>query len=310
VIESVRLGTRGSALARRQTGEVEASLRAAYPSLEISVEIISTQGDQHPDAPLAEFGNVGAFTSALEGQLRAGAIDLAVHSYKDLPTRSESGVVVAAVPPRRNPADVLVSKGGYRLETLPLGATVGTGSPRRAAQLLNQRPDLRILDIRGNVDTRVSKALAQDGIYDAIVLAYAGLERLERLEVISEVLSQEVMLPAPAQAALAVQCRDDVEWRTLLEPINHLPTECAVAAERAFLSMLEAGCALPVAAYGVVEDNQLRLSGRVISVEGATRIDVSDSAPFSDVQAAQRLGEQLAELAKAQGGAAILEAAR
>lgn len=310
MIDSVRLGTRGSVLALKQDNEVVDGLRAAHPQLEIILEIITTQGEQHPDLPLSEFGSVGAFTSTLEGQLRAGTLDLAVHSYKDLPTQTVPGAIIGAAPPRRNPADVLVSRGEYTLEALPHGATVGTCSSRRAAQLLHLRSDLRILDIRGNVDTRVNKALADDGVYDAIVLAYAGLERLGRLDVISEILSFEVMLPAPAQAALAVQCRDEAEWRALLHPINDLATDCAVAAERAFLSVLEGGCALPVAAYATVEGDLLCLSARVVSPDGTRRIDVTGSAPFENVDEAQMLGTRLADEAKAQGAAAILESVR
>lgn len=310
MIGLVRMGTRGSALALKQTNEVVDCLHAAHPQLEIAVTVISTQGDQRPDVPLTDFGSVGAFTSTLEMGLRVGTIDLAVHSYKDLPTQITPGAVVGAVSPRRNPADVFISREGYMLETLPSGATVGTCSSRRTAQLLHHRPDLRVIDIRGNVDTRINKALAKDGVYDAIVLAYAGLERLGRLDVISEILSFEVMLPAPAQAALAVQCRDNAEWRMLLQPINDLEVECAVAAERTFLAALEAGCALPVAAYATVGGNLLRLIGRVIAPDGTKQIDVNGSAPFDDVEAAQELGAQLAEEAKAQGAVVLLESVR
>lgn len=310
MVSSVRLGTRGSTLALKQTDEVLERLRAAHPQLEVAVEIVSTQGDQRPDVPLTDFGSVGAFTSTLEMALRAGTIDLAVHSYKDLPTQSDSSVVVGAAPLRRNPADVLISRDGFRLDTLPHGATVGTCSSRRTAQLLHQRPDLRVIDIRGNVDTRINKALAKDGVYDAIVLAYAGLERLGRLDVISEILSFEVMLPAPAQAALAVQSRNEDEWKTMLHPVNDLAVESAVAAERAFLATLEAGCALPVAAYAGVEGTMLNLQGRVIAPDGTRRIDVSGSAPFEGVTSARQFGVALAHEANAQGALEILESVR
>lgn len=310
MISTARVGTRGSALARQQTEEVVESLRAAHSGLQITIEIVSTHGDQRPDVPLSEFGSAGAFTSNLEWQVRAGAIDLAVHSYKDLPTKSKPGAVIGATPPRHNPADVLISRGGHRLANLPCGATVGTGSRRRAAQLLRYRPDLRILDIRGNVDTRLNKLFAPDGAYDAIVLAYAGLARLGRLDAISQILPLEVMLPAPAQAALAVECRDEDAWRTLLNPINHPETEGAVTAERAFLAAFEGGCSLPVAAYAEVSDGQLRLIGRVVSADGTSQIDVSASAPFTDTDAAAALGVSLADEAKGQGALALLEVAR
>lgn len=310
MINSAKMGTRGSTLALTQTNQVVDCLRAAHPNLEVTVTIVTTQGDQRPDVPLNDFGSVGAFTSTLETQLKAGAIDLAVHSYKDLPTQITPGAIVGAAPFRRNPADVLVSREGYTLETLPHGAKVGTCSSRRTAQLLHHRPDLQIIDVRGNVDTRINKALAKDSAYDAIVLAHAGLERLGRLDVISEILPFEIMLPAPAQAALAVQCRDDAEWRTLLQPINDPSVEYAVAAERAFLSTLEAGCALPVAAHAVVEGKTLTLRGRVISPDGTQKIDVMGSAPIEGVESAQRLGNQLAEEANAQGAMQVLESMR
>jgi hydroxymethylbilane synthase len=306
----VRLGTRGSALARRQTDQVADRLLEAHPRLQIAVEIVSTHGDQRPDVPLSDFGSAGAFTSNLEWQVRAGLIDLAVHSYKDLPTDSQPGAVIGATPPRHNPADVLVSRGGHKLDTLPRGATVGTGSRRRAAQLLRYRPDLRILDIRGNVDTRLNKLFAPGGAYDAIVLAYAGLARLARLDVISQILPLEIMLPAPAQAALAVQCRDEYPWRALLNPINDPETECAVTAERTFLAALDGGCSLPVAAYAEVVADQLRLTGRVVSPDGTSQIDVSAAAPFADTEAAVALGQELADEAKGQGALAILETVR
>jgi hydroxymethylbilane synthase len=310
LIDSVKLGTRGSALALTQTNEVVDCLHAAHPQLDVTVTIISTHGDQRTDVPLTDFGTVGAFTSTLETQLKAGIIDLAVHSYKDLPTQITPGTIVGAAPFRRNPADVLISRKGYTLETLPQGAKVGTCSSRRTAQLLHHRPDLHILDVRGNVDTRINKALAQDGMYDAIMLAYAGLERLGRLDVISQILPFEIMLPAPAQAALAVQCRDDHEWRTLLQPVNDPVVECAVAAERAFLSTLEAGCALPVAAYALVDATTMTLHGRVISPDGKQKIDVTGSAPLEGVESAQHLGTQLADEAKAQGAFEVLESIR
>ncbi|MCX6030346.1 MAG: hydroxymethylbilane synthase [Chloroflexi bacterium] len=307
---SLRLGTRGSALARWQTDYVAGLLRAAWPGLTCEVEVFHTQGDRVLDTPLSLLGGKGVFTAELEAALHSGAIDLAVHSLKDLPTKLPPGLALAAVPPRAEAADVLVSRDGYTVETLPRAATVGTGSRRRAAQLLHRRPDLRILDVRGNVDTRIRKALAADGSYDALLLAYAGLARLGRLEVISQMLPLEIMLPAPGQGALGIQCRDEPPTLALLAPLDHAPTRQAVDAERAFtysvlscLVGLGGGCAVPIAAYATVETGLLRLTGRVTAVDGSAQLDVTIVGPATD---AARLGARLAEMALAQGAGAIL----
>lgn len=299
------LGTRGSALARWQADHVAGLLRAAWPALTWEVRVFHTQGDQMPDTPLPALGGKGAFTAELEAALRAGAIDLAVHSLKDLPTNLPAGLVLGAVPLRAEATDVLVSRAGYTLETLPRGAAVGTSSRRRAAQLLYHRPDLRILDIRGNVDTRVRKALAADSLYDAILLAYAGLARLGRVGVISQALPLEVMLPAPAQGALGIQCRDEAPIRSLLAPLDHPPTRQAVEAERAFLAGLGGGCAIPVAAYATVEAGQLHLRGRVTALDGSRQLDVALSGPATE---AASLGTRLAQMALAQGAMEMLAA--
>src|SRR5437016_9752631 len=185
----IRLGTRGSALARWQTAYVCELLKASCPRLSLEVQVITTYGDQVVDTPLPLVGGKGVFTAELEAALKRGTIDLATHSLKDLPTEPPQGLAAGAVPRRANPADVMISRCGYTLETLPTGATVGTSSQRRTAQLLHCRPDLHIANIRGNVDTRIRKALDPSGPYDAIILAYAGLERLDYLNVISEILS-------------------------------------------------------------------------------------------------------------------------
>ncbi len=300
--KTVRIGTRGSALARWQTDHVAALLQTAHPDLRVEVEIITTQGDRVIDKPLAQVGGKGVFTAELEAALRSGAIDFAVHSLKDLPTESPDGLPIGAIPTRANPADVLVSRDGLTLATLPQGARVGTSSRRRAAQLLHLRPDLQILDIRGNVDTRIRKAL--DGGYDAILLAFAGLERLGRLEAISQQLSLDDMLPAPGQGALAVQCRDETASLDLLAPIRHAVTTSAVTAERAFLAGLGGGCSLPIAAYAEVDDATLHLRGRVNSPDGKQQIDVMLTG---QVDQAETLGYALADQALAQGAAALLE---
>ncbi len=301
----VRIGTRGSALARWQADHVAGLLKAAYPRLAIDVEIITTRGDRVIESPLPEIGGKGLFTAELESALRGGRIDLAVHSLKDLPTDDPEGLALGAVPQRAAPADVLISRRRRTLNDLPHGAAVGTSSRRRAAQLVVARPDLRLLDVRGNVPTRIDKALDPAGPYDAIVLARAGLERLGRLDAVSEVLSLVVMLPAPGQGALAVQCRDESAWRTLLGPLDHAPTRAAVTAERAFLAGLGGGCAVPIAAYAVVDGGSLSLRGRVIALDGSRRIEVSLTGRADEGHA---LGRRLAEHALEQGAAAILEA--
>lgn len=307
----IRLGTRGSDLARWQTGYVLNLLKAAWPGLTADVEIISTQGDRVLDTPLPLVGGKGLFTAELEAALHSRQIDLAVHSLKDLPTETPDGLIVGGIPSRTNPADVLVSRGNYTLEMLPHKATIGTSSHRRAAQLLHLYPDIRIVDIRGNVDTRIRKAFDPDGPYDAILLAYAGLERLGRLDVVSEVLPFEYMLPAPGQGALAVQCRDEAASLDLLAPIHDLQTAVAVTAERAFLAGLGGGCTVPVGAYASAsETGSLWLRGRVTSVDGRQQIDVSTVLQATSMEAAVRAGAELAQKALEQGANVLLEEAR
>jgi len=309
---SLRLGTRGSALARWQTDHVAGLLAEAWPGLACEVVLFRTQGDRVLDTPLPLIGGKGVFTAELEAALQGGEIDLAVHSLKDLPTGGpapfETGagarrLTLGAVPRRADARDVLVSRAGFRLESLPHGATVGTGSPRRSAQLLHHRPDLRILEVRGNVDTRVRKALAANSPYDAILLAHAGLERLGLADAISEVLPLEIMLPAPAQGALGIQCRDEAPILSLLAPLNHDATRQSVDAERAFLVGLGGGCSVPIAAYATLEAGCLRLRGRVTSTDGRKQLDSTASGPAED---AVRLGTQLAENVLAQGASEIL----
>jgi hydroxymethylbilane synthase len=306
ILQTVTLGTRGSALARHQTDNVCAMLRAAWPSLDIRVQIMTTRGDQVVDTPLPLIGGKGLFTAELENALHNRQIDIAVHSLKDLPTENPAGLAIGATPPRANPQDALISRQGYTLKTLPRGAKVGTCSTRRTAQLLRQRPDVQPVDIRGNIDTRIRKTLDTDGIYDAIILACAGLERLNQMHVVSEILALEAMLPAPGQAALGVQCRDEADSLALVAPINHAETQLAVTAERAFLATLGGGCSLPVAAYASLEGTLLRLYGRVSAPDGTRHIDVQQSGE-ANLIAARQLGDNAAQTALAQGAAALLE---
>lgn len=292
---TLRIGTRGSALALAQTGHVADALRAAGADVEIVT--ISTPGDRS-SAPIAEIG-IGVFTSALRDALANGEIDVAVHSYKDLPTARDPRLSLAAVPPREDPRDALVARDGLTLGELPAGARVGTGSPRRAAQLEALGLGLEVVALRGNVDTRIRKV--NDGELDAVVLARAGIARLGRTAEITETLEPIQMLPAPAQGALAVECRvDDVDTEHLLRStLDDSASRAAVAAERALLAALEAGCSAPVGALAdVVEDLDdqgavvLRLSLR--GVMAAEDGDLLRASATGDLTAAEELGRALA----------------
>jgi len=293
--------TRPSALARWQTSHVIRLLQAAHPELECHELVITTRGDRVLDRPLPEIGGKGLFTSELENALLSGEVHAAVHSLKDLPVEDTAGIVVAAIPERESAYDVLVST-EYTLSNLPEFARVGTCSLRRSAQLLAHRPDLTILPLRGNVDTRVRKLL--NGEYDAIVLAYAGLARLGLQSHITETFTLDVMLPAPGQGALAVQCRaDDVDTLKVLEVIHDPLTAAAVKAERAFLAGLGGGCSLPVAAFAEKNNGSIILTGAVISADGkqSIRLSAVDEDPY-------QLGERLAGLVLERGAADLLRA--
>ncbi len=302
----VRFGSRGSALALWQTRHVAALLQSLHPGLRIEFETIRTQGDQILDKALPLIGGKGLFTAELEAALHAGTIDCAVHSLKDLPTEMPPGLAIAAVPARVDPADALVSRQGYRLATLPQGAKVGTSSTRRGAQLLLKRPDLQLLDIRGNVDTRIRKALDPDGPYDAILLARAGLERLERLDVVSETIALDNMLPAPGQGALAVQTRAEPAILELFAPLQDWASLHAVTAERAFLAHMGGGCAVPIAAHGEWRDGHLNLRGRICSPDGRRCVEVTHAGAAADAGAVLAAGEAMARDALARGAAELL----
>jgi len=297
-------GTRGSALARRQTNMVAEKLQLRFPSLHIEKIIFTTRGDKELSKPLPEIGGKGLFTAELETAIHNGNINLAVHSLKDLPTENPAGLILGAILPRENPADVLVSRNGYTLNTLPQNATVGTSSLRRAAQLLAYRPDLQIESLRGNVDTRVKKALDKNGTYDAIVLAAAGLNRMELAAHISQYLPFALMLPAPGQGAVAVQCRaDDAETLELLTNIHHPPTQQSVVAERAFLAGLGGGCSVPVGALATISKGEMTLEGMVASVDGTRIIRLTHNGTADH---AEQIGIKLAQMALEKGAAEIL----
>ncbi len=295
--------TRPSALARWQTRWVIQALEKMHPGLVCEEKIVSTQGDRILDKPLPKIGGKGLFTQELECELLTKVADCAVHSLKDLPVESAPGLVIGCIPPRAEVRDALISKNGYSLETLPPASVVGTSSLRRAAQVLAARPDLVAASLRGNVDTRLRKAL--EGQYDAIILAGAGLQRLGLEAHVTQWLPLETMLPAPAQGALAVQCRaDDRETLDLLAALDHAPTRTAVTAERQFLLKLGGGCAVPVAALGLMNDEppaSLRLMGLVASPDGKLVIKVTGEGNDPLI-----LGSELACDALAQGADALL----
>lgn len=323
----LRVGTRGSDLALAQSGQI-----AGRVAGEDRVELVRvrTHGDVDRTSPLAQIGGTGVFVTAVREALLGGEVDAVVHSAKDLPTAPVPGIVMACVPEREDPRDALCARDGLTLDTLPQGAKVGTGSPRRAAQLRRARPDLEVVGIRGNVETRLARALGEDADLDAVVLAAAGLLRLGRSEVISELLSPDVLLPAPAQGALAVECAETSAgawFESGMRAADHAPTRAAVAAERSLLRTLEAGCSAPVGALGTVtgsgsdgsddasEGSVLTLRGLAISEDGtqvfegtrSTPVDLADPAALE--ADAVRLGQDLAADLLEAGAARVLSAA-
>jgi hydroxymethylbilane synthase len=300
-----RLGSRGSKLARWQSDWVGARLRERGVAVEV-IEITTT-GDVQQSGPVTNIGGQGVFTKEIQAALLAGTVDFAVHSLKDLPTASAPSLVLAAIPEREDVADALVAREGHKLADLPQGAVVGTGSLRRRAQLLALRPDLRLQEIRGNVDTRLRKL--DEGQYDAIVLAAAGLNRLGLDARITELLAPPRMLPAPGQGALAIECRsDDPEAMQPLAPLDHAATRAAVVAEREVLAALHGGCSAPIAAWGRTVDGMLELDGLVASLDG-TRVLKARATSAAD-ESAEVLGRQVAEALLAQGAAELVAAAR
>ncbi|HEY0738337.1 MAG TPA: hydroxymethylbilane synthase [Herpetosiphonaceae bacterium] len=297
------LATRGSKLALAQAETIAAMLRSAHSGLEIELRIIQTKGDLVLDRALSRIGDKGLFVKEIEQALLDGTADLAVHSCKDLPSALPEALTLAAFPRRADPRDVLISRHNLRLNDLPTGAIIGTSSLRRACQIRHLRPDVQVIDLRGNVDTRLRKAQSED--YDAIVLAAAGLERLSLSDVVTEVFDPAVMLPAVAQGALAVECRaDDAEVCDLLAALNDAATECAVHAERAFLARLEGGCQVPIAAHATIAGDTVRLHGLIGTPDGAQVVGGEHIGTIAD---AAMVGVTLAETLLNQGGAAILE---
>lgn len=313
----IRLGTRASALATTQSGLVAKRLEE-LTGRPVELVRIKTEGDVKTGS-LASLGGTGVFVTALREALLDGRCDVAVHSLKDLPTTPEPGLTFVT-PERANPRDALCARDGLTLATLPHGGRVGTGSPRRAAQIRSARPDLDVVDIRGNVGTRLNRALGPDADLDAVVLAYAGLARLDRTDVVSEVLDVDVVSPAPGQGALAVEVRTaDIVSEAGATPrvpdlaeaihlLDHRPTRLAVLAERSVLARLEAGCAAPVGAFATVAGTALKLRALVAAVDGSERMAHAGEALLSpDVapevldDAARALGVSIAENLLADG---------
>lgn len=309
---AIRIGTRGSRLARWQAEWVAGRLRAHHPGLSVALIEIRTQGDRDRNTPLAAMaggsGGTGLFTKEIQRAVVEGTVDVAVHSLKDLPTRGPEGLVLAAVPPREDVADALIAPRHRTLDALPPGARVGTSSPRRRAQILSLRPDLEVVTVRGNVETRLNHAL--DGRLDAVVLAWAGLHRLGLEGNVTERLEPPRFLPAVGQGALGIECRrDDPATQALLQPLDDPATHRAVVAERAALAELEGGCIIPMAAWardvlpGMGEGEGLAIDAVVLDPDGRERVAASLRGPRDDPDG---LGRRAAELLRDRGAGPLL----
>ncbi len=292
----LRIGTRGSPLALVQANDVRVRLLARFPELAergVAIEIIKTSGDRIQDRNLSEIGGKGLFTKEIEEALFERHIDLAVHSMKDMPTVLPPGLSLAAVLPREDARDVLISATATTLAALPQGTVVGTSSLRRRAQLLHRRPDLRIVDFRGNVDTRLGKL--RDGVAEATILARAGLNRLGRDDVAGALLAPEDFLPAVAQGIVTIECRDDDrDTRAMVAALGDVDTQCCADAERALLLVLDGSCRTPIAGYAVHEKDGLWLRGLVVAPDGSKAIAGERRGPTSDAEAlGSDLGREL-----------------
>ena len=291
--KTLKIGTRGSKLALWQANWVKSSLEAKHPFLSIELEIIKTKGDKILDVPLAKVGGKGLFVKEIEEALLDGKIDLAVHSMKDMPGDIPDGLCIGAIPQREIPQDVLISRNKNRLSKLGSGAKIGTSSLRRKAQLLHARPDLVVLPLRGNLDTRLKKLETEN--LDAIILAAAGVKRLGLENRITEYLDETIMLPAVGQGALCIEVRqDDPVVEPVVASLEHPQTRTVILGERAFLNRLEGGCQVPIAAYGRIDNNTFTLAGLVATVDGKTLIKETlagseDSSEIIGTKLADRL---------------------
>ncbi|MGB9040725.1 MAG: hydroxymethylbilane synthase [Acinetobacter calcoaceticus] len=303
-MKTLKIATRQSPLALWQAEYIRARLQELHPDLTVELVKFVTQGDKILDTPLAKIGGKGLFVKELEAALLDGRADLAVHSMKDVPMALPEGLTLAVICEREDPLDAFVSNQFEKFADLPQGAKVGTSSLRRKSQILKQRPDLQIIDLRGNVGTRLGKL--DDGQYDAIILASAGLKRLGLSERIRHCLAPDISLPAVGQGALGLECRAaDNEVLSLIQPLLHQETDVCVRAERAFNAYLEGGCQVPIAGYATLQNGQIHIEGRVGSADGQTllRAELTDEASN-----AQQLGENLARNLLDQGAGELLKA--
>lgn len=296
------IGTRQSLLALWQSNHIAGLLRKQYPDCQVTLKKIVTKGDRILDVPLAQIGGKGLFTKEIETELLDGTVDLAVHSLKDMPTVLPEGLCLTAITTRANVGDAFVSNKYASFSELPQGAVLGTSSLRRKAQLLAVRPDLKIVDLRGNVDTRLRKL--DEGQMDAIILAAAGLERLGHADRIREIIPTTVCLPAVGQGALAIECRsDNKEVREMLAFLNDLPTKQATDAERAFLGLIEGGCQVPIGVHAEVENDNVNIEAVIASLDGSKVLRNNITGPAAD---AVGLGRKLGQQMLTEGGEQIL----
>ncbi len=301
------IGTRGSALALAQAHEVKQMLQQKNRSLKFKLICVKTFGDEYQSVEIFKKTNVGVFTKAIEKRLLAGELDLAIHSLKDLPTDIPKKLVLAAIPRRSDTRDVLISRGGFTLQTLPKGAKVGTGSPRRKQQILRLRPDLEVVNLRGNLDTRVARVLTQKSL-DAIVVARAGLLRLKKFLRHSRTIPLNEILPAVGQGALAIEGRKkDLEVLKIARSIHHLPTEKEVLAERVLLKGLSGGCRVPVGVMTKITRNHFYMKAAIFSVNSADWVEAEISGPIKEASLAAK---KLARMLLKKGGALFLKQAR
>ena len=302
--EIIRIATRKSPLALWQAEFVRAELLSAHPGLKVELITMSTQGDKILDTPLAKVGGKGLFVKELEQRMLAGDADIAVHSMKDVPVELPNGLHLAVICEREDPHDAFVSNQYKKLDELPQGAKVGTSSLRRQCQLLAMRPDFEILDLRGNVGTRLGKL--DEGNYDAIILAAAGLKRLEHYARIASIIKPELILPAIGQGAVGIECRvDDPDTNELIAVLDHKDTHTRVSAERAFNHKLEGGCQVPIAGYAVLNGDTLDMKGLVGQPDGEKIIQDQRSGHRDNAEA---IGIELAESLLSQGADVILKA--
>ncbi len=298
----LKIGTRQSLLALWQSNFIAGELRKEYPNCEVTLKKIVTKGDRILDVPLAQIGGKGLFTKEIEEELLDGTVDLAVHSLKDMPTVLPEGLCLTVITSRANVGDAVVSNKYNSFAELPQGAVLGTSSLRRRAQLLAARPDLKIVDLRGNVDTRLRKL--DEGNMDAIILAAAGLQRLGHGDRIKEIIPTSVCLPAVGQGALAIECRtDNTEVREMLAFLNDKATKQATDAERAFLGLVEGGCQVPIGVHAEVQDNEIKVEAIIASLDGST---VLRNTISGDAEKAVELGQKLGHQMLSEGGQDIL----